>query len=133
MLTEKQKQLLEDKIYEIAKNRIDEWKKSGKKKSGKKKSMSKKGGKGKVKAKDLGKVSKTKKNTVLAKLDSKSVNKAEVAYQINGAENAGKDKKASIRSLFYKKLHNEKNDNGTEYDFTPSEINKIASVLGVSK
>lgn len=118
MLTDKQKKILEEKIYEIVKNRINEW---GEKSSG---------GKGKQREKDLGLVSKTKKNTVLNKLDDETVNKAAVAYKTYGAEDSSDDDKAAARSLFYKKLHNKKNDNGVPYEFSPEEINDIASILG---
>lgn len=122
MLTNKQKKILEDKIYEIAKKRINEWNDS----------KQSDGGKSKVKDIDLGKKSDTNRSTVLNWLDDDTVNKAAVAYELAGVQSAGEDKKAAARSIFYKKLNNRKNDNGVEYEFNPKEINKIASILGNS-
>lgn len=119
MLTSKQKKILEDKIYEIAKKRINEWDNS----------KAHDGGKSKVKNKDLGKVSKTKENTILHWLDDETVNNAAIAYKVAGVENGSEEEKAAVRSLHYKKKNHEKNDNGSEYKFTNAELNKIASVL----
>ena len=119
MLTSEQKKILEDKIYEIAKKRINEWENN----------KTHDGGKSKVKNKDLGKVSKTKENTILHWLDDETVNNAAIAYKVAGVENGSEEEKAAVRSLHYKKKNHEKNDNGSEYKFTNAELNKIASVL----
>ena len=119
MLTSEQKKILEDKIYEIAKKRINEWENN----------KTHDGGKSKVKNKDLGKVSKTKENTILHWLDDETVNNAAIAYKVAGVENGSEEETAAVRSLHYKKKNHEKNDNGSEYKFTNAELNKIASVL----
>lgn len=110
MLTKEQKRILEDKIYAIAKNRIREWKESDKENDS---------------------IEKEERETIFNWLNSDTVNQAEVAYQLYGAE-SDRDK-ASVRSLFYKKLHGEKNDNGVPYDFSNSELNKISSIMGDSE
>ena len=119
MLTDEQKMVLENQIYEIAKKYLTEWEDN----------KSSNGGKGKNKDKDLGLVSGTKRNTVRRELDKDTVNKAAISYKLY---NSGEGDKDSDRSLFYKKLHQEKNTDGSsEYDFTDPEINKIASIMGI--
>lgn len=109
MLTREQKIFLENKIYESVKKYLREWKDYEDKE-------------------DDGSVSKEKKETILNWLNSDTVNQAEVAYRLYDAETDSE--KASARSLFYKKLHGEKNDNGVPYKFTNEELNEIASILG---
>ena len=117
MLTDRQMAILENEIYEIAKRYLTEWKDN----------KSNSGGKNKNKEKDLGLKSGTKRNTVRKEIDNPTVNKAAIAYELY---NSGEGDKDADRSLFYKKLHQRDNDNGTSYDFTDAEINKIASILG---
>lgn len=119
MLTNTQKKILEDKIYEIAKKRINEWE-----------NRKGDGGKSSIKDKDLGLISGTKKNTILKQIDDDTVNKAQIAYKMDGTENASPEEQAASRSIFYKKLHNKKNDNGVPYEFNAKELNKIASIIG---
>lgn len=109
MLNEQQKKLLENKLYEIVKKHLNEWEEADK--STKRKEKTKR----------------EKENTILRQLDNPSVNKAAIAYMTYGSKT---DKeKAADRSIFYKKKNHEKNDNGSEYKFTNSELNKIASAL----
>jgi hypothetical protein len=77
---------------------------------------------------DDGSISKEKRETILNWLNSDTVNQAEVAYRLYNAESDSE--KASARSLFYKKLHGEKNDNGVPYKFTNEELTEIESILG---
>lgn len=112
MLTDKQKRLLENRIYEIAKRYLTEWS-----------DRSNDGGRSKNKQKDLGLKSGTKRNTVRRELDKPTVNKAAIAYNLY---NSGENDKPSDRSLLYKKLHQR-----DDHDFTDNEINKIASIMGI--
>jgi hypothetical protein len=119
MLTDRQMMILENEIYEIAKRYLTE-KKGREFKSGAKT-------KNKNRYKDLGLKSGTKRNTIRKEIDDPTVNKAAIAYELY---NSGEGDKDGDRSLFYKKLHQRDNDNGSNYDFTDAEINKIASILG---
>lgn len=115
MLTIRERQKLEEAIYTIAKKYLTE--------GGKKKNKGKK----LTRKKDIGLLTKTKRNTLLTKIDNDTVNKAGIAYKLyNSHTKADKD---ADRSLFYKKLHNEKNDNGTTYKFSDKELNKIESII----
>lgn len=109
MLNEQQKKLLENKLYEIAKKHLNEWESSNDSKKRDKKTK------------------REKESTILRQLDNPSVNKAAIAYMTYGSKT--QKEKDSDRSLFYKKKNHEKNDNGSEYEFTNSELNKIASAL----
>lgn len=115
MLTDKQKKQLEEEIYKLMKAELFEAKSDNKKT------------KKIIRKKDVGRIAGTKKSTLLNQIDNNTVNKAGIAYQLyNSHSQADKD---ADRSLFYKKLHNEKNDNGVEYEFSDSELNKIKSII----
>ncbi len=108
MLTKEEKKLLENKIYGIIKNYLNEWK-------------------NKEEKDDDGEISKDEENTILNWIDNSTVNKAAIAYDLYDAESESEE--ASARSLFYKKLDNKKNDNGIPYEFSETELNKISSIM----
>ena len=107
MLTKEQKMILEDRIYKIIKKRLNE----------------KKGGNDETETSVSGK----KEETILNWVNDDTVNQAQIAYKMYGAKSEGE--KANARSLFYKKLHGEPNDNGVPYHFTEVELNTIESLL----
>ena len=119
MLTEKQKKFLEEQIFQIALKKLNEeeenngWADKNTKQSSRRRK------------KDL--ALKTKEETVYKELDDPTVNKAQIAYAIDNATT--EDEKAASRSIFYKKLHRRKNDNGSPYKFSETELNKIANEL----
>lgn len=51
------------------------------------------------------------------------------AAQIMQKTGMGKASDATARSLFSKKIRREKNSDGSEYKFSPEDINKIKQVL----
>lgn len=112
MITELQKRILENKIYGIIKNYLNEWEEKD------------------VDSKSS-KISDERKSVILNWLKSDTVNKAAIAYQLFHAES--EDEKAAARSLFYKKLYNEKNDNGVPYEFDEAELNTISSIMDDDK
>jgi hypothetical protein len=105
MLTNKQKAILENKIYSIAKKYFTE---------------------AKEKKSDT-EMSQQEKESILNWVADDSINQADVAYEIYGSE--GEAEEAADRSLFYKKLHGKKNDNGVEYSFSNQELNSIKAAL----
>lgn len=111
MLTDIQKRLLENKIYGIVKNYLNEWKDKDEKDD----------------EKESTKMSDERKSVILNWLKSDAVNKASIAYRLYHAES--EEEKAAARSLFYKKLYNEKNDNGIPYEFDETELNTISSIM----
>lgn len=108
MLTDNQKRLLENKIYGIVKNYLNEWKNS-------------------EEAKNERKRDKDKEDTILDWLNDDSVNQAAIAYDIYNAET--EHEKAAARSIFYKKAGHKKNDNGVPYEFDETELNNIESAM----
>lgn len=109
MLTEKQRRLLENEIYRIAKNRLNEWEQSSRNK---------------------GNEESQRKKTILKWLKSDSTKHSALAYELfNVPDTASEEDKGAARSLFSKKLRNAKNDNGSIYDFTKAEINKLWSIM----
>ena len=105
MLTNEQKTILENKIYSIAKRYFTE---------------------AKEKKSDT-EMSQQEKESILNWVADDSINQADVAYEIYGSE--GEAEEAADRSLFYKKLHGKKNDNGVEYSFSNQELNSIKAAL----
>lgn len=109
MLTEKQKILLENEIYKIAKNRLNEWEEASKKQ---------------------GKEESQRRKAILKWLKSDSTKHSALAYELfNVAETASEEDKGAARSLFSKKIRNAKNDNGSIYEFTKSEVNRLWSIM----
>lgn len=104
MLTEKEKKVLEDKIYTILNESIFE---STKDKSEKEKE-------GKM----------AKRNSVMKWLNSAQQLHSTLAYSIFNKERANDNEKASARSLFSKKYRGEDAE-GKTYYFTDDEINTL--------
>ena len=102
--------VLENEIYNIVKNYLNEREEKEEKGS---------------------EMSDERKSVILNWLKSDTVNKAAIAYELYHAES--EDEKAAVRSLFYKKLYNEKNDNGVPYEFDENELNTISSVMDRNK
>ena len=106
MLTKNEKIILENHLYNIAKKSLNEWEE--KKNKG---------------------YSHTK-NIVLKWLNNDTTKHSQLAYTLFGVpETANEEDKGAARSLFSKKVRNAKNDNGSTYEFTKLEINKLWSMM----
>lgn len=152
MLTERQRFLLENEIYKIAKNRLSEWDKKAANsshtpefkswlddmedrysevpsKKNKKNDETKKtetlkewSSKKSEKADNTS----TRKNAVLTWLKNDSTKHSAIAYELwNIGDTASEEEKGAARSLFSKKVRNAPNDNGSEYGFTKQEVNSL--------
>lgn len=158
MLTEKQRFLLENEIYRIAKNRLNEWdkkaalasqdpkvlkslkymeerysevppKKDEKNDETKKPETLKEWEEKNKKADNFS----TRKNAVLTWLKNEVTKHSQIAYELWGiSENSSEEEKGAARSLFSKKFRGAKNDNGSEYGFTRQEINKMWRMMSRS-
>jgi hypothetical protein len=145
MLTERQRFLLENEIYRIAKNRLNEWDKKAAQtshtpefkswlddmedryseipsKKNKKNDKAKKTETLKEWSSKKGEKAdntSTRKNAVLTWLKNDSTKHSAIAYELwNIGETASEEEKGAARSLFSKKVRNAPNDNGSEYGFT---------------
>lgn len=152
MLTERQRFLLENEIYRIAKNRLSEWDKKAAQTSHtpefktwlddmedryseipskKNKKNDKKGKPETLKEWSSKKGEKadntsTRKNAVLTWLKNDSTKHSAIAYELwNIGDTASEEEKGAARSLFSKKVRNAPNDNGSEYGFTKQEVNSL--------
>ena len=70
----------------------------------------------------------SKRNTddqLLAQLKSDAYNEAAIAYKLYPNHT-----QEGAQSEYRKKLHNEKNENGHVYEFTPEEMNKLREIIG---
>ena len=152
MLTERQRFLLENEIYKIAKNRLSEWdkkaansshtpefkfwlddmegrysevpSKKNKKNDETKKTETLKEWSSKKGAKADN--TSTRKNAVLTWLKNDSTKHSAIAYELwNIGDTASEEEKGAARSLFSKKVRNAPNDNGSEYGFTKQEVNSL--------
>ena len=152
MLTERQRFLLENEIYRIAKNRLSEWDKKAAQashtpefktwlddmedrysevpsKKDEKNDETKKtetlkewAGRKGEKADNTS----TRKNAVLTWLKNDSTKHSAIAYELwNIGDTASEEEKGAARSLFSKKVRNAPNDNGSEYGFTKQEVNSL--------
>lgn len=152
MLTERQRFLLENEIYKIAKNRLSEWdkkiaqtshtpefkswlddmeekysevpsKKNKKNDETKKTETLKEWSSKKGEKADN---TSTRKNAVLTWLKNDSTKHSAIAYELwNIGDTASEEEKGAARSLFSKKVRNAPNDNGSEYGFTKQEVNSL--------
>lgn len=152
MLTEKQRFLLENEIYKIAKNRLSEWDKKAANTSHTPEFKSwlddmedrysevpsKKNKKNDEKEKpetlkewsskkgEKADNTSTRKNAVLTWLKNDSTKHSAIAYELwNIGDTASEEEKGAARSLFSKKVRNAPNDNGSEYGFTKQEVNSL--------
>ena len=152
MLTEKQRFLLENEIYKIAKKRLSEWDKKAAQtshtpefkswlddmedrysevppKKNKKNDETKKTETLKEWSSKKGEKAdntSTRKNAVLTWLKNDSTKHSAIAYELwNIGDTASEEEKGAARSLFSKKVRNAPNDNGSEYGFTKQEVNSL--------
>lgn len=152
MLTERQRFLLENEIYRIAKNRLNEWDKKAAQtshtpefkswlddmedryseipsKKNKKNDKAKKTETLKEWSSKKGEKAdntSTRKNAVLTWLKNDSTKHSAIAYELwNIGDTASEEEKGAARSLFSKKVRNAPNDNGSEYGFTKQEVNSL--------
>ena len=152
MLTERQRFLLENEIYKIAKNRLSEWDKKAAQtshtpefktwlddmedryseipsKKNKKNDETKKPETLKEWSSKKGEKAdntSTRKNAVLTWLKNDSTKHSAIAYELwNIGDTASEEEKGAARSLFSKKVRNAPNDNGSEYGFTKQEVNSL--------
>lgn len=152
MLTERQRFLLENEIYRIAKNRLSEWDKKAAhtshtpefkswlddmedrysevpSKKNKKNDKTKKTETLKEWSSKKGEKAdntSTRKNAVLTWLKNDSTKHSAIAYELwNIGDTASEEEKGAARSLFSKKVRNAPNDNGSEYGFTKQEVNSL--------
>lgn len=154
MLTERQKFLLENEIYRIAKNRLSEWDKKAaqtshtpefkswlddmedrysevpskkdKKEKNTKKEKPKSLNEWEKKSGERADNTSTRKNAVLTWLKNDSTKHSAIAYELwNIGDTASEEEKGAARSLFSKKVRNAPNDNGSEYGFTKQEVNSL--------
>lgn len=152
MLTERQRFLLENEIYKIAKNRLSEWDKKAANsshtpefkswlddmedrysevpsKKNKKNDKTKKTETLKEWSSKKGEKAdntSTRKNAVLTWLKNDSTKHSAIAYELwNIGDTASEEEKGAARSLFSKKVRNAPNDNGSEYGFTKQEVNSL--------
>ena len=152
MLTERQRFLLENEIYKLAKNRLSEWDKKAAQtshtpefkswlddmedrysevpsKKNKKNDKTKKTETLKEWSSKKGEKAdntSTRKNAVLTWLKNDSTKHSAIAYELwNIGDTASEEEKGAARSLFSKKVRNAPNDNGSEYGFTKQEVNSL--------
>lgn len=152
MLTERQRFLLENEIYRLAKNRLSEWDKKAAQtshtpefktwlddmedrysevpsKKNKKNDKTKKTETLKEWSSKKGEKAdntSTRKNAVLTWLKNDSTKHSAIAYELwNIGDTASEEEKGAARSLFSKKVRNAPNDNGSEYGFTKQEVNSL--------
>lgn len=107
MLTENEKKLLEKHIYNIVKKAINE-----------NYSLLKEDN-------DKSKNTVEKRKIVLKWLNNPALNQTAIMRQL---WHPSKDEEDGKRSLFFKKLHSELNDNGIPYQFTDDEITQLFKI-----